>query len=44
MSGNDIASIVRSPAFTIFVATVCTIVIMKQAPVMMAKIREVKSA
>ncbi len=42
MNGDNIAAIVKSPAFTIFVATVCIVVVMHQIPVVVATIREMK--
>ncbi len=42
MSGDNITAIVKSPAFTMMVATVCIIVIINQMPVLMTAIREIK--
>lgn len=42
MKGDNIAAIVRSPAFTIFVGTVCILIIMHQVPVVIEKIKETK--
>jgi hypothetical protein len=42
MKGDNIAAIINSPAFTIFVGTVCIIVVMHQIPVVVATIREMK--
>lgn len=42
MKGDNIAAIIKSPAFTIFVGTICVLVIMKQVPVMVKSIKEIK--
>ncbi len=42
MSGDNITAIVKSPAFTMMVATVCVIVIINQMPVLITTIREMK--
>ena len=44
MSGDNIASIVKSPAFTILIATICVIVIMDRLPVVITTIKEIKKS
>lgn len=42
MRSEDLASIFKSPAFTIFVATICTIVLIHHVPVLVRNIRTLK--
>lgn len=42
MSGDNIAAIIKSPAFTIMIATVCLIAVMNQLPVLMTTIKTIK--
>ncbi len=42
MSGNNIVEVIKSPAFTAVVITICVIAVMKQAPAMIATIKEMK--
>lgn len=42
MKGEDFSNIVRSTAFTIFVATVCTVVLFHQLPVLVKSIKAIK--
>ncbi len=44
MKGDNIAAIIKSPAFTIFVGTVCVLIIMDRLPVVIKKIKDNKGA
>lgn len=44
MSGDNIANIVKSPAFTILITTICVIVIIDRLPVVITTIKEMKKA
>jgi hypothetical protein len=40
MKTNDIVEIIKSPAFTFMVGTICLIVVMRQVPIMVSSIKE----
>ncbi len=42
MKGDNITAIIKSPAFTIFVGTVCVLIIMDRLPVMINTMKAMK--
>jgi len=42
MKGDNIAAIIKSPAFTILVGTICVLVIMDRLPVIINTIKAMK--
>jgi hypothetical protein len=42
MKGEDFVSIVRSPAFTVLITTICVVFVMKQLPGVITTIKELK--
>lgn len=42
MSGDNITAIVKSPAFTMMIGTICVIIIIQHMPVLITTIREMK--
>ena len=44
MTGDNVVSIIKSPAFTVLMVTVCLILVMNHVPVVVGKIKAIKKA